>query len=159
MTRMRNAGEPYWPTTSVSRDGSECRRCLWLTAVAERADRILDTLRAMTRPGAAIVVTTVYDPSDGTGALAGTGLPAWPDGLHLLAELNTVLTAAAGRHDAAVADVHAHFHGHGAATGDPAQPDPRPANRELWYCGVIEPNAYGAHEIRSVWWHTLQDKT
>jgi hypothetical protein len=50
------------------------------------------------------------------------------------------------------------FHGHGAATGDPAQPDPRPANRKLSYCGVIEPNAYGAHEIRSLWWRTLREQ-
>lgn len=127
-------------------------------AAAERADRILDTLRAMAGPDAAVVVTTVYDPSDGAGVLAGAGLPAWPDGPRLVVELNTVLAEAASRHDAFVADVHAHFHGHGAATGDPAQPDPRPANRELWYCGVIEPNAYGADEIRSVWWHTLREQ-
>ena len=75
----------------------------------------------------------------------------------LLAELNTLLTEAARRHGAFVADVHAHFHGHGAATGDPAQPDPRPANTNLWYCGVIEPNGYGAHEIRRVWWRTLRE--
>jgi hypothetical protein len=85
--------------------------------------------------------------------LAGAGLPAWPDGPRLLVELNTVPAEEASRHDAFVADVHAHFHGHGASTGDP-----RPANRELWYCGVIEPNAYGAHEIRSVWWHALWEQ-
>lgn len=128
-----------------------------IAAVAERADRILDTLRAMAAPGAAIVVTTVYDPSDGAGALAGAGLPDWPDGPAVLAELNTALTSAAHRHDALIADVHAHFHGHGAAAGNPAQPHPRPADSNLWYCGVIEPNAYGAHEIRAVWWHTLRE--
>ncbi|WP_328473502.1 GDSL-type esterase/lipase family protein [Actinoplanes sp. NBC_00393] len=130
-----------------------------VTQVAERAERILDTLRVMAGSEAAIVVTTVYDPSDGTGVLPGGGLPAWPDGSGLLAELNTVLTAAAGRHGALVADVHAHFQGHGAAAGDPAQPDPRPVNRQLWYCGVIEPNAWGAHEIRTVWWRTLREAT
>jgi hypothetical protein len=129
-----------------------------VTAVAERATQILDILRAIAGPEAVIVVSTVYDPSDGTGVLAGAGLPAWPDGPRLLLELNAVLTEAAGRHDAFVADVHAHFLGHGAVIGDPAQPDPRPVNRNLWYCGVIEPNAYGAHEIRTLWWHTLPEQ-
>jgi lysophospholipase L1-like esterase len=126
-----------------------------ITAVADRAEQILGALRAMAGPGATIVVSTVYDPSDGTGSLPGTGLPAWRDGLDVLAELNSVLAAAARRHGALLADLHAHFHGHGTAIGDPAQPDPRPANTSLWYCGVIEPNAYGAHQIRTVWWHTL----
>jgi len=124
-------------------------------AVGERAERILDTLRAIAGSDAAIVVSTVYDPSDGAGVLPGAALPPWRDGPGLLAELNTVLTEAARRHGAIVADVHAHFQGHGAAAGDPAQPEPRPANTKLWYCGVIEQNGYGAHEIRRVWWHTL----
>jgi lysophospholipase L1-like esterase len=127
-----------------------------IAAVAQRAERILDTLRAIAAANAAIVVSTVYDPSDGAGALPGAALPPWPDGPRLLAELNMALAETARRHDALVADVHAHFHGHGAATGDPAQPDPQPTNTNLWYCGVIEPNAYGAHEIRTIWWHTLR---
>jgi hypothetical protein len=57
---------------------------------------------------------------------------------------------------AVVAGVHAHFAGHGAAAGDPGQPDPRPADRRLWYCGVIEPNAWGAHEIRCTWWRAIE---
>jgi hypothetical protein len=59
-------------------------------------------------------------------------------------------------HDALVADVHAAFLGHGATAGDPGQRHPRPNDRDLWFCGVIEPNAWGAHEIRRVWWQTLQ---
>jgi hypothetical protein len=56
-----------------------------------------------------------------------------------------------------VADVHGRFLGHGVTAGNPAIADPRPANRELWYCGVIEPNAWGAHEIRAAWWQALDD--
>jgi hypothetical protein len=104
-----------------------------------------------------IVVTTVYDPSDGTGYVPGAGLPSWPDGSSAVRALNTELARLAHRHAAVVADVHAAFHGHGVTSGDPAQPDPRPTNRELWYCGVIEPNAWGAHQIRAAWWHALHD--
>lgn len=43
----------------------------------------------------------------------------------------------------------------GSGWATPAQLDPRPADRELWYCEVIEPNAWGASEIRAVWWDAL----
>ncbi len=124
-----------------------------IRAVAQRGEALLAGL-----PGSArVVVTTVYDPSDGTGAVPGGGLPPWPDGPRLVARLNDALTGLAARHGAVVADVHAHFLGHGSAVGDPGQPHPRPADRALWYCGVIEPNAWGAHEIRSTWWRALED--
>ena len=126
-----------------------------IALVAERAERILDHLAAGPGDPPRTVVTTVYDPSDGTGAVPGGGLPPWPDGPRLVVALNDALEELAGRHGAQVADVHAHFLGHGAQVGDPGRPDPRPANRDLWYCGVIEPNAWGAHEIRRTWWHTL----
>ena len=123
-----------------------------IRAVADRGERILAALPA----GPRVIVTTVYDPSDGTGAVPGGALPPWPDGPRLVQALNAALAALAQRHGAVVADVHARFLGHGSTAGDPGQPDPRPANRDLWFCGVIEPNAWGAHEIRRVWWETLE---
>ena len=128
-----------------------------ITAVAEHAEKVLGHLRPATGPAAVVVVTTVYDPSDGTGSVPGDVLPPWPDGPHLVRVLNTALADVAHRHGALVADVHAHFHGHGAAVGDPGQPHPRPDDRRLWYCGVIEPNAWGAHEIRRTWWRALDE--
>ena len=123
-----------------------------IAGVAARGETLLAGLPTGTR----VVVTTVYDPSDGTGAVPGGHLPPWPDGPRLVRALNDALAGVAARHGAVVADVHAHFLGHGAAAGDPGRPDPRPANRDLWFCGVIEPNAWGAHEIRRTWWETLQ---
>nr|WP_296064360.1 GDSL-type esterase/lipase family protein [uncultured Actinoplanes sp.] len=125
-----------------------------IRVVAQRAERILSRLAGAGGP-ARTVVTTVYDPSDGTGAVPSGALPPWPDGPRLVGALNDVLAEVAGRHGARIADVHQHFRGHGARAGDPSRPDPRPANRDLWYCGVIEPNAWGAHEIRRVWWQVL----
>jgi hypothetical protein len=104
-----------------------------------------------------IVVTTVYDPSDGTGEVATSGLPPWPDGPTLVQELNATLIDLAERHGALVADVHGRFLGHGVHAGDPTIPDSHPANRDLWYCGLIEPNAWGAHQIRAAWWQAIND--
>ncbi len=125
--------------------------------VVATVDRILGQVRDLARGDAAIIVTTVYDPSDGTGAVPGSDLPPWPAGSELVRRLNTGLSALAGRHAALVADAHAHFHGHGVAAGDPSQPASHPDNRQLWYCDVIEPNAWGAHELRCLWWRTLAE--
>ena len=125
-----------------------------VTAVGEA---ILVRLRALCADTTPIVVTTVYDPSDGTGEIPGSGLPPWPDGPALVREFNASLVDLAGRHRVLVADVHARFLGHGVAAGDPATVDARPASRDLWFCGVIEPNAWGAHQIRAAWWQSLND--
>ena len=70
--------------------------------------------------------------------------------------LNAALTGLARRHGALVADVHGWFLGHGATAGAPSQVLSRPASRNLWYCNLIEPNAWGAHEIRRIWWQALR---
>jgi lysophospholipase L1-like esterase len=123
--------------------------------VVDNGRLVLAGLRALMGPQAPIVVATVYDPSDGSGDADRLGLPAWPQALELLAELNRSLGALAAEHGALVADAHARFLGHGLAAGDPAQPAARPPHRGLWYCGLIEPNAWGASEIRAAFWDTL----
>jgi lysophospholipase L1-like esterase len=128
-----------------------------ITTVANHAEEVLGQVRAAAGPETPVVVTTVYDPSDGTGSVPADMLPPWPDGPRLVGALNAALIDIAHRHGALVADVHAHFRGHGAAVGDPGQPHPRPHDRRLWYCGVIEPNAWGAHEIRCAWWRALDE--
>jgi lysophospholipase L1-like esterase len=126
-----------------------------IQTVVENGRLVLAGLRALMGPRAPIVVATVYDPSDGSGDAGRLGLPPWPEALELLAELNGALRALAAEHGALVADVHARFLGHGLAAGDPTQPAARPPNRGLWYCGLIEPNAWGASEIRAAFWETL----
>jgi lysophospholipase L1-like esterase len=125
--------------------------------VIETGELILARLGAADGTGR-IVISTVYDPSDGTGSL-GPGLgelvPSWPGGLAALRELNAALAGLAARHGAAVADVHARFLGHGVTAGDPSQLLSMPASRDLWYCGTIEPNAWGADQIRQTWWDAL----
>ncbi|GAA0450906.1 hypothetical protein Aca07nite_55210 [Actinoplanes capillaceus] len=124
--------------------------------VAAQGEGVLSRLRALTGPSCPIVVTTVYDPSDGTGEVGGSGLPPWPGGPRWVAALNGELAALAARHGALLADVHARFRGHGVTAGDPARAEPRPDGRDLWFCGVIEPNAWGAHQIRAAWWEALE---
>ena len=123
--------------------------------VRARVERALSALATLAAPEATVILGTVYDPSDGTGDAARVGLPAWPDVVDVVAELNAALRELAGAYGARVADVHGRFLGHGLACGNPAQGKARPANRDLWYCNVIEPNAWGASGVRAAFWEAL----
>jgi lysophospholipase L1-like esterase len=124
-------------------------------AAVTTADRALDRLRRLADPSVRLVLGTVYDPSDGTADAGRVGLPPWPEVVDVLAHLNAALRRLAERHGAAVADIHASFLGHGLAAGNPGQGDPRPADSDLWYCDVIEPNAWGASAVREAFWSAL----
>jgi lysophospholipase L1-like esterase len=114
----------------------------------------LVTLRDLA-PQATVLVGTVYDPSDGTGNAAALGLPPWPDAVAVLGELNQALRDVADVHGARVADIHGAFLGHGVRAGDPRGASAQPDQRDLWFCSVIEPNAWGAGGVRAVFWETL----
>jgi lysophospholipase L1-like esterase len=135
-------------------DSAAARRAIGNVAAYGR--EVLGGLRELMGPEAPIVVGTVYDPSDGAGDGAFQDLGSWPDVLDVLEELNGELRALAEIHGALVADLHARFIGHGLMAGNPAQPDARPADRNLWYCGLIEPNAWGAGAIRAAFWEALE---
>jgi lysophospholipase L1-like esterase len=126
------------------------------TRVGQALARIRRLLRS---PRDALIVGTVYDPSDGSGDASLLGLPAWPHAVDLLAALNTRLRTVAERHGARLADIHGHFMSHGLQAGDPAQADPRPEDRDLWYRNVIEPNSWGANGVRTAFWQALHAAT
>ena len=135
----------------------DTRRALEVVGVVRaRVARVLDRLNALIAPGDPVVVGTVYDPSDGTGETWRVGLPSWPDVVDVVAELNAALRAVASERGSVVADIHGRFLGHGLQAGNPAQPDARPGDRALWYCDVIEPNAWGADAVRAAFWEALQ---
>lgn len=125
--------------------------------VRAAVDRALAEIEARLAPPGRVVLGTVYDPSDGTGDAARLGLPPWPDAVAVIGELNGALRDVAVRHGAAVAEIAAAFSGHGLLAGDPGQPSARPAERELWFCSLIEPNAWGAGGVRAAFWAALDD--
>ena len=134
----------------------DTRRALEIVdVVGVRVGEALDRLQGVAAPGAPVIVGTVYDPSDGTGETWRVGLPPWPEVVDVLGELNATLRAVAGKHGAVVADIHGRFLGHGLQAGDPGRPEARPDDRGLWYCHVIEPNAWGADAVRGAFWTAL----
>jgi lysophospholipase L1-like esterase len=99
-------------------------------------------------PRASLVLTTVYDPSDGTGTLPGLEQFA-PLPLEYLRQFNDhVRETVRITPDARLADVHRHFLGHGVTAREP--------ERWYWRRNMIEPSARGASEIRRVWWEAVE---
>lgn len=115
--------------------------------IAEAYDFLVDALRTRF-PNGMLVVNTIYDPSDGTGALRGRGdnrdaLPA-----DVLDRMNDHIRAlAVGTPRVLLADLHAHFLGHGASAAE--------KDRWYWRRSPLEPSAVGASEIRRVWLETI----
>ncbi|SFT87466.1 GDSL-like Lipase/Acylhydrolase family protein [Geodermatophilus amargosae] len=138
---------------SVYGDSAAAREVV--ARVEAAVDGALAEIAGLVAPGGRIVVGTVYDPSDGTGDAVRLGLPPWTDAVAVIDELNQALRGVAGRHGAAVADIAGTFHGHGLRAGDPARPEARPAERDLWFCRLIEPNAWGAGGVRTAFWTAL----
>ncbi len=127
-----------------------------IARVSGDVDRILASVLGAMPAAGALVLGTVYDPSDGTGDAAGLGLPPWRDGVAMIGELNSALASLAQRHGVLLADIHGRFLGHGLAAGSPGQHSARPDARNLWFCNVIEPNAWGASEVRAAFWDALE---
>jgi hypothetical protein len=115
--------------------------------VADACEFLVETLERA-RPNAAVVLTTVYDPSDDTRKIPGLFEGAGKLPLEFLHDLNARITrVAAQARRAAIADAHTHFQGHGVTA--PA------GERWYWKRNLIEPGALGASEIRRLWLDAL----
>lgn len=115
--------------------------------IARGYTELVETIREEL-PHATLVLTTVYDPTDGTGRLPGLEaygrLP-----LEYLDRFNDqVRENTLGMQRVVLADVQRHFFGHGVTA--PEQ------DRWYWRHNLIEPNARGASEIRRVWWEAVE---
>lgn len=115
--------------------------------IADAFEFLVESLRR-TRPDSAIIVTTVYDPSDATRKIPGFFDAAGPLPLESLYALNERLASIAhATPRCAVADAHAHFLGHGVTAAE--------AERWYWRRSFIEPGVRGASEIRRIWLDAL----
>jgi lysophospholipase L1-like esterase len=119
-------------------------------AVARLVRRYTDLVEILRDelPRATLLLTTVYDPTDGTGNLPGVSEAYGLLPLQYLHRFNDHVRETAGRMPGAVlADVHRYFLGHGVTAPE--------GERWYWRHNLIEPSARGASEIRRVWWDAL----
>jgi lysophospholipase L1-like esterase len=86
----------------------------WIANFSARLDAIIDQLQAKFPGGCIFFIANIYDPTDDVGDAPTAGLPAWPDGLKIIAAYNDVIAhAAAARKNVEMVDMHAGFLGHG----------------------------------------------
>jgi lysophospholipase L1-like esterase len=112
--------------------------------IARRARRIIErTLEKL--PNATILVSTVYDPTDGSNDLGWGRLDREAGWLTAYNDALRAIVAEFG--STRLADIHRHFLGHGLSVPD--------SERWYWSKLIIEPNLRGASEIRRVWLETL----
>ncbi len=117
--------------------------------IAEAYDFLIDMIRGRFSNGV-LMVNTLYDPSDGTGAIPGVSEEVGAFPLEILDRLNDHIRAlAVGTPRVLLADVHARFLGHGATVEE--------KDRWYWRRSLVEPNARGANELRHLWLETLLD--
>jgi hypothetical protein len=103
----------------------------------------------MARPNSLLIVSTVLDPSDRTGRIAGVLDDVSPLPLRGMDTFNDHIRGVVGTmRNVAVAEAYGHFLGHGAT-----QPE---EHRWYWRRSPIELNAQGASELRTVWMATLR---
>ena len=144
MSQLDETDEPTLVTLTVggndllSAYGSRARRSLLdkiENDIADAYDFLLDTLRAKL-PGGTFVIATVYDPSDRSGVIPGVYDATGPLPLDILDRFNAHVRAlGAGTPRTLLADVHAHFLGHGVSAAE--------SDRWYWRRSLIEPNAQG----------------
>lgn len=115
--------------------------------IAEAYDFLVDHLRGRF-PNGTLIVNTIYDPSDRSGKIPGVYDEIGPLPLEILDRMNDHIRALAiGTPRVLLADVYAHFLGHGMSV----------AESEQWYWrrSLIEPNAQGANQLRKLWLDVL----
>jgi len=120
------------------------------SATQEVHTRYLQLLKLIkaTVPASTILLTTIYDPTDGTGILPTTTMGTGTLPVTFIEQFNSFVESCAKRQRATLADVYSHFRGHGAECG---------RKDNFWYCPLqpIEPSYRGASEIRRVWLDAL----
>ena len=158
-TQLTQLGESEEPTLiTLSIGGNDLLSAFANRPVADLLKRIVDDVSEgyefllqsirRTRPQSSIILTTVYDPSDGTGKIPGVYEGSGLLPIESLHDLNSRIAAfASSTKDCALADVHGHFLGHGVTA--------KIKDRWYWKRSWIEPNAAGASEIRRVWLDSL----
>lgn len=122
----------------------------WVTNFDKRLDVIADRVRETFPGGCHVFIANIYDPTDGDGDIQHAGLPAWSEGLQVVAAYNEVFARFAKRHpDVTLIDMRAEFLGHGIHCTHFWHREYRKNDPHYWYWDNLEdPNDRGYDAIR-----------
>ena len=149
----QDPGGPTLVTTTAGGNDVLALKALSQRAGLQTLDRSLDLLRGLVHAlrsrfrKPTIVLSTVYDPSDGAAQL-GDGIVMRRE-WEWLQLLNAAIRQIATDEGCVLADLHAHFLGHGLSERDPGK---------RWYRSrtFITLNTQGCSEVRRVWLNALE---
>jgi lysophospholipase L1-like esterase len=122
----------------------------WIEEFAVCLDTMVSGLESRFPGGCHIFLANIYDPTDGVGDIARTGLPAWPDGMKVLGACNEVIKDCAKKHRSVhLVNFHDAFLGHGIHCGQPWARHYDSRDPHYWYYTNLEdPNERGYDAIR-----------
>lgn len=130
----------------------------WAKRFQERMISFINVYKSLAPAPHHIFIANIYDPTDGVGDIhnAPVSLPAWDDGLDVLALYNETLDTIAAETGATLIDLHSEMLGHGIHYDDPATPSYDTYDPSYWYCSNLEdPNDTGYHHIREAFWKQI----
>ncbi len=122
----------------------------WFVGYAARLEAAVVRLGEVFPGGFHLFLATIYDPTDGIGDIESAGLPAWPDGLRILAAYNDLIAACAAKHPQVhLVDQRALFLGHGIHCTETDHPHHHADDPHYWYFRNLEdPNNRGYDALR-----------
>jgi len=121
----------------------------WIANYEERLDEMVSRIKAAFPGGCHIFLANIYDPTDGTGDMGLTGLPAWPDGLSVLAAYNDIIVRCCETHNVVhLVNIHEPFLGHGIHCTKFWLEHYRTDGPHYWYSIIEDPNERGYDAVR-----------
>lgn len=122
----------------------------WVKQFETRLAFILREIKSRFPGGCQIFLANIYDPTDGMGDIQRAGLPAWKDGLKILAAYNEIIRRGAEQDDQVhLVDLHSAFLGHGIHCTQFWAEHYRADDPHYWYhVNLEDPNERGYDAIR-----------
>lgn len=129
----------------------------WIQNFKNRLGAILDQIDTRFPGGCEIFLANIYDPTDGVGDAEHAGLPAWRDGLKLIAAYNDVIaTVCKSRPNVHLIDMHGAFIGHGIHCRKFWKSTYVSSDPYYWYFDNLEdPNDRGYDAIRRLFLNAI----
>jgi lysophospholipase L1-like esterase len=122
----------------------------WITNFEQRLNSMVEQISAHFPAGCHIFLANIFDPTDGVGDVDRAGLPAWKDGLKIVAAYNDVIQRCAEKHAFVhLVDIHGAFLGHGIHCTQFWSEHYDSKDPHYWYYSNLEdPNERGYDVIR-----------
>jgi lysophospholipase L1-like esterase len=122
----------------------------WIDDFSRRVDAIVAAISARFPGGCQIFFANIYDPTDDAADIQRAGLPAWPDGLKILAAYNAAIQRCAEAHtNVHLVNFHDAFLGHGVHCAAFWSKHYDAKDPHYWYHTNLEdPNERGYDAIR-----------